>query len=146
MVVLSLAGLADALYFTLAYYGRVRKAHWVPEVLCAREDSTCVKVVRTSYARVFGFPNALLGMVYYLLLIGWALLGWNQPVVWNGVTLPLLRVVAGCLVAISAVTVALGFYLIHALRRKLHVHCPPCYGAHTINAALLVPLIILGRP
>ncbi len=66
IVLLSLAGLADALYFTLAYYGRIRKARWVPEILCARDGSSCVTVVRTPYARVFGVPNSILGIVYYL--------------------------------------------------------------------------------
>src|SRR5271157_3984485 len=80
---LSLAGLTDALYFTFAYYGRIEKARWVPEILCAREGSNCVTVVQTPYARVFGVPNSLLGIVYYLLLILWAVaeprvsaLGW----------------------------------------------------------------------
>jgi hypothetical protein len=32
IVILALAGLADALYFTFAYYGRVKKARWIPEI------------------------------------------------------------------------------------------------------------------
>src|SRR5271155_3800489 len=68
---LSLAGMANAFYFTFAYYGRIKKARWVPAVLCAREGSSCVTVVQTPYARVFGVPNSLLGIFYYLALIGW---------------------------------------------------------------------------
>src|SRR5579859_8205103 len=75
IVVLSSAGLANSLYFTFAYYGRIKKARWVPEILCAREGSSCVTVVQTSYARVFGVPNSLLGIVYYLFLIGWVFTG-----------------------------------------------------------------------
>ena len=67
--------MADALYFTFAYYGRARKLKWVPEVLCAREGSSCVTVVKTPYARVFGVPNSLLGVFYYGFLIYWAELG-----------------------------------------------------------------------
>ena len=78
ILVLSLAGLADALYFTLAYYGRVKKARWVPEVLCAREGSSCVTVVQSPYARVFGVPNSLLGILYYGALIIWGL-GYPWP-------------------------------------------------------------------
>ena len=37
--------------------------------------------------------------------------------------------------------VILGFYLIYALRRKLHVDCPLCYTAHVINVLLFVLLI-----
>jgi len=141
IVVLALAGLVDALYFTFAYYGRVRKSRWVPEVLCAREGSNCVTVVQTPYARVFGVPNSLLGIFYYLLVIGYALWGQGLFVRWGGVAVPF----SSLLVVISTATVALGFYLIYALRRKLGVDCPMCYTAHAINAALLVLLIWSGR-
>jgi uncharacterized membrane protein len=143
--VLSLAGLADSLYFTFAYYGRIRKARWVPEILCARDGSSCVTVVQSPYARVFGVPNSLLGIVYYLLLIAGALGNWpffridlyihNIYVVSFGMRL---------LILISAGTIILGFYLIYALRRKLHVDCPLCYTAHAINVALFVLLIALA--
>jgi uncharacterized membrane protein len=144
LVVLSLVGLADALYFTLAYYGRVRKARWVPEVLCAREGSSCVTVLQSSYARFFGAPNSLLGVIYYGVLIVWdlgypwprfAFVGWSELLVYLSFS--------NLLVLASVVTVGLGFYLVYALRRKLHVDCPLCYAAHAINAALLVLLIML---
>ena len=139
IVFLSFAGLADALYFTFAYYGRIRKARWVPEILCAREGSSCVTVVQTPYARVFGVPNSLLGIVYYLLLIAGAMENWsfgiNRYVHFARVAIPLGL---GLLIFLSAGTTILGFYLIYALRRKLHVDCPLCYTAHAINAALFV--------
>ena len=130
VIVLALVGFADALYFTFAYYGRVKKARWVPEILCAREGSNCVTVVQTPYARVFGMPNSMLGIVYYVLLILWALAG--SPV-------PALR---WALIGASTASVLLGFYLIYSLRRKLYTHCPLCYMAHAINAALLVLLVV----
>ena len=142
---LALAGLADALYFTLAYYGRVRKARWVPEVLCAREDSSCVTVVKTPYGRVFGVPNSLLGIVYYAGTIAGAAEGWgfgvNWEFHWAGRAIPWGL---GVMTLAAAATVLLGIYLIYALRRKLHVHCPLCYTAHAINAALLVLLVMLA--
>jgi uncharacterized membrane protein len=130
VAVLALAGVADAFYFTFAYYGRIQKARWVPEILCAREGSNCATVVQTPYARVFGVPNSLLGVVYYLLLIIWA------------VTTPQVPAVKWVLIAASASTVMLGFYLIYSLRRKLHIDCPLCYAAHAINGVLLVLLIL----
>ena len=133
IAVLALAGLADAFYFTFAYYGRIKKARWVPEILCAREGSNCVTVVQTPYARVFGVPNSLLGVVYYLLLIVWA------------VAAPPVSAMGWILIAASAGTVILGFYLIYALRRKLYIDCPFCYAAHTINALLLILLILANR-
>ncbi|MBI1941379.1 MAG: hypothetical protein HYS33_07735 [Acidobacteria bacterium] len=132
IIALALAGLANALYFTLAYYGRVRKSRWVPEVLCAREGSSCVTVVQTPYARVFGLPNSLLGIAYYMLVMGWLLAGPAIAPAW----LP------RALVAASAGTVAFGFYLIHALRSKLHVNCPLCYAAHAINLGIFMLLLV----
>ena len=132
VAVLALAGLADAFYFTFAYYGRIKKARWVPEILCAREGSNCVTVVQTPYARVFGVPNSLPGAVYYLLLILWA------------AAAPRVAAVEWALIAASAGTVILGFYLIYSLRRKLYIDCPLCYAAHAINAVLLL-LLILAR-
>ena len=130
VAILALAGLADALYFTFAYYGRIKKARWVPQILCAREGSNCLTVVQTPYARVFGVPNSLLVIAYYLLLILWAMAA------------PRIPAVGWALIAASAGTVILGFYLIYSLRRKLYVDCPLCYAAHAINAVLLVLLIL----
>ena len=144
ILILSLAGLLNALYFTLAYYGRVRKARWVPPALCAREGSNCVAVVRTFYARVFGLPNSLVGIAYYLVLIGWLLAGGGQASPPAG-TVAWLHGVGWLLVVASGVAVMLGLYLIHALWRILRVHCPLCYAAHAINSVLLVLLILFNR-
>ncbi len=133
--VLTLAGLADALYFSFAYYGRIKKARWVPEILCAREGSSCVTVVQTPYARVFGVPNSLLGIFFYVGVAGWTLAGGIVAARW----------LVWVLIAANAVAVALGFYLIYALRRILHTDCPLCYTAHAINASLLFLLILLAR-
>jgi uncharacterized membrane protein len=135
ILILSVAGLADALYFTFAYYGRIKKARWVLEILCAREGSSCVTVVQTPYARVFGVPNSLLGIFFYVAVASWTLTGGSVEARW----------LAWVLIAASAVAVTLGFYLIYALRRILHTDCPLCYTAHAINAALLVLLILRAR-
>ena len=142
IVVLSLAGLVISLYFTLTYYGRIRKARWVPEILCARVDSSCVTVVQTPYARVFGVPNSLLGIFYYLLVIVATARSLDLPSCFHGgyQIITLFHVVFPA----SLATVLLGFYLIHALRRKLHIDCPLCYTAHAINAALVL-LLLLAR-
>jgi uncharacterized membrane protein len=145
IVILAIAGLADALYFAFAYYGRIKKAPWVPEILCAREGSKCVTLLQTPYARVFGVPNALLGIVYYFLLIAGAMGRWsfgiNLYVRFTHVAVPFG---IALLILISAGTIILGFYLIYALRHKLHIACPLCYTAHAINAALFVLLIVIA--
>lgn len=141
--VLSLAGLADSLYFTFAYYGRIQKARWVPAILCAREGSSCVTVVQTPYARVFGVPNSLLGIAYYLLLIAGAMGNWSFGTnLYVRSTYFVIPFGLGLLILISAGTTILGFYLVYALRRKLHVDCPLCYAAHAINVAIFVLLVV----
>jgi uncharacterized membrane protein len=141
-VVLSLVGLGDAIYFTLAYYGRVENARWVPEILCAREGSSCVTVVKTEYARVFGWPNSLFGMGYYLVLIGWTFIPPDGLAAADLKVPALTFLLRFLLTAASAVTVVLGAYLVYALREKLHTDCPLCYLAHVINAILLVLVIL----
>jgi uncharacterized membrane protein len=143
IVLLSLGGVADALYFTLAYYGRIRKARWVPEILCAREDSSCVTVVRTPYARVFGVPNSLLGIVYYALLLVWVVFVPRHVSIAGHVLRP-FETLGLLLLGASLSTVVLGFYLIYALCRILYTHCALCYTAHAINIALFVLLILVS--
>jgi len=143
IVLLSLAGLADSLYFTLAYYGRIRKARWVPEIFCAREGSSCVTVVRTPYARVFGIPNSLLGIFYYAVLLVWIGFAPRHMNIAGQVFRP-FETVGLWLLGVSLLTVLLGFYLVYALRRVLGVHCPLCYTAHAINVALFVLLILIS--
>jgi uncharacterized membrane protein len=137
--VLSLAGLADAIYFTLAYYGRVRGARWVPEILCARAGSSCVTVLETPYARVLGVPNSLLGIVYYLAVMIW--LAWSGHAQSIKVHFAFfLFLTAALMLAVIAAGI-LGGYLVYALRHRLHTHCPLCYTAHGINMALFVLLL-----
>lgn len=137
VILLSLARLADALYFTFAYYGRVRKSRWVPAVFCAREGPSCVAVIRTTYGSVFGVPNSLLGIVYYVLLLVWAL-AWHSAIFGSR-----LGLIIWCtrftdiLIAGGATTVALAFYLIFALCRILYTDCPWCYAARGINLRCL---------
>jgi uncharacterized membrane protein len=142
IVLLSLIGLADALYFTLAYYGRIRKARWAPAILCAREDSSRVTVLRTPYACIFGVPNSLLGIVYYVLLLVWTMFVPRHVSILGHVLRP-FETVGLLFLGASLSSVVLGFYLIHALRRVLHTHCPLCYAAHAVNLLLFVLLIFV---
>ena len=140
IIALSLAGLALSVYFTFAYYGRIKKSRWVPEILCAREGSSCVTVVQTSYARVFSVPNSLIGIVYYLAILIW--LPWTSAVHFQEEHLWLVLAWTSALILGSMASVFLGFYLMYALRHSLHTNCPLCYTAHAINAFLLILLIM----
>ena len=139
IVVLALVGLADAFYFTVAYYGRSGPARWMPEILCPREGSSCVTVVRTPYARVFGVPNSLLGMLYYLAVLVWVLLAPRHSSSPDNFYRA-FEMAGVLLLGASLFAAVFGFYLVHALRRVLHTHCPLCYAAHAVNIMLLVLL------
>ncbi len=141
IIALSLAGLAISIYFTFAYYGRVKRWRWIPGILCAREGSSCVTVLQTPYARVFGVPNSLLGSAYYLVVMGWVLIAPHGEIYNRGVILPLVSF-TWVLAAVSVVPVGLGCYLVYALRWILRIDCPLCYTAHAINGALLILLIL----
>ena len=145
IIALALSGLIISIYFTFAYYGRIKKSRWIPEILCAREGSSCVTVVQTPYARVFGLPNSLLGIGYYLLVL---------LLVTRGLVSPLDLYVGDVYAVVSPLhvlflpslaTIVLGFYLTYVLRRKLHVDCPLCYTAHAINLAIFALLIAAAR-
>ncbi len=142
IILLAAVGLWDAFYFTLAYYGRVKKERWVPAILCAREGSNCVTVVQTPYARVFGVPNSLLGIFFYIGVIAWAIVAvWTESGGNDG-RIHLMGILGWPILAAACIAVALGFYLIYSLIVKLHTHCPLCYTAHAINAALLIMIAI----
>ncbi len=146
IIALSLAGLVISLYFTFAYYGRIKKSRWVPEILCAREGSSCVTVVQTPYARVFGVPNSLLGIIYYVALIFWVGMDWLPLVYIEHTNMIYILASEVLLLPISLATVLLGFYLIYALRRILRIDCPLCYASHAINFAILVLLVLHSFP
>ncbi len=66
---MGLAGVGFALssYFTLAYYGWI-EARALPAAFCRREERSCLTILQTPYARVFGPPNSLLGLFFYVLI------------------------------------------------------------------------------
>ena len=143
ILALSLAGLIISLYFTFAYYGRIKKSRWIPEILCAREGSSCVTVVQTPYARVFGMPNFLLGILYYAGLIIWLVLRnatWHR----NHWMSYLFALTSLWILAASVVSVPVGIYLIYALRWKLRISCLLCYTVHAINLVLVFLLMVEG--
>jgi uncharacterized membrane protein len=125
---LSTAGLANALYFTLAYYGLIQAhSRLVPSVFCNTEESKCLNVLGTPYARVFWVPNSLLGVLYYLAVLGFV--AWEALV---DVPLPILNAYLG----VAAFTVAFGIYLTYALFFRIKIPCPLCLTGHGINLAI----------
>jgi uncharacterized membrane protein len=127
-VVLAAIGLYIAGYFTLVYYGLLGANTKLMPSVCQLEERSCKTVLGTKYARVFGVPNSLLGVLYYLIVI---------TVVLSGLT---AGPISGALIAVAWFTVALGLVLAYALFFIIRIPCPLCLTGHTINLTLAILL------
>jgi len=127
-IALATVGLYIAAYFILVFYGYLNaNTRLIPSV-CRLEERTCQTVLGTKYARVFGVPNSLLGVLYYLIVIAVLLIGWVTPALAVG------------LILVAWFTVVLGLYLIYALFFIIRIPCPLCLTGHAINLALAILL------
>jgi uncharacterized membrane protein len=124
---LSAAGFYISIYFTLVYYGVIRAENSIMPPFCSMKTHTCQSVLNTRFARVFGVPNSLLGMIYYLLIL--VLLFAN---------LLFVPVTLNFLVVVAWFTVALGVFLTYSLFFIIKIPCPLCLAGHVINLALAV--------
>jgi uncharacterized membrane protein len=127
-IALATVGLYIAAYFTLVYYGVVKASTKLMPNVCRLEERTCETVLGTKYARVFGVPNSLLGMLYYLAVIVLLLAGWTAGPI------------ATATIAVAWFTVALGIFLAYSLFFIIKIPCPLCLTGHTINLLLAVLL------
>lgn len=127
LIALAVIGALDALYFVLVDQRKIRPdPRWLPPV-CRMEEDTCMRILDTPYARVFGLTNATYGLVWYVLLAALA--------TWALITGELLLCVG--LLVVAAGTVLLAVYLIWALLVKLETICPLCLLGHAVNASIL---------
>jgi len=125
---LALLGLAIATYFTgVAYRLIPPDTRYIPRV-CRLGEDTCRKVVDTPRARVFGVPNSLLGMIYYVALMALAVAGTAPP--WLDLA---YRLVAWG-------TVALGVFLTYSLLFITRVPCVLCFTSHALNLVIAIIL------
>lgn len=132
LALLAVLGFMSSLYFTLVHYRVMRPdAKFVPRS-CQLSEETCQVILSTPDARVFGIPNFLLGLGYYLGLILLSMFGLVHPST-RGYEV---------LMVLSLFTVFLGVYLTHSLMLKLRVVCVLCIACHIIN--LVVAIILLS--
>ena len=121
----SLALLAGILSSSAALYGHYRVLPgWLtgPEV-CQLEHGGCAVLFRSPRAALLGVPNALLGVLLYLLLAIGVIVGWPPFWLWL-MTLPAL-----------AMSAFLGWSLI-----SRHLQCRICWTGHAANAVLFLAL------
>ena len=132
-IALAAVGLYIAAYFTLVYYGLIAANTRMMPSVCRLKEHTCQTVLGTRYARLFGVPNSLLGVLYHLTVIVLLLGGWT--------TAPI--VVA--MIVVAWFTVGLGFVLVYSLFFIIRIPCPLCLAGHTINLALAIIFTALLR-
>jgi uncharacterized membrane protein len=93
-----------------------------PEV-CRLEDGGCAVLFRTPRASLLGVPNALLGVMLYLLLTVGLLIGWP----------------AGWLFLMTLPAVAMSAFLAWSLLTR-HLQCRICWTGHAANLVLALAL------
>ena len=105
---------------------------WIPPV-CRLGENACALVVFTPQARVFGPPNAVLGLVFYVVLAAAALEG--------GLDAPSIRL---AMLGATGATVALGLFLTYSLLFVIRVKCVLCLSSHVVNLALFCIVLTHG--
>ena len=69
IIILSGLGLWISVYFTGVYYKWFHPdVFWIPRI-CQLEEKTCLSVLDTPRAKIFGIPNSAFGIFAYLYLI-----------------------------------------------------------------------------
>jgi uncharacterized membrane protein len=125
LVTLCAIGILISGYFTGVTFRWVKPdTRWIPPV-CRLGEDTCALVVFTPQARVFGPPNAVLGLVFYVMLAAAALEG--------GLDEPSIRL---AMLGATGATVALGLFLTYSLLFVIRVKCVLCLSSHVVNLAL----------
>ena len=92
------------------------------------EDGGCAVLFRSPRSRLLGVPNALLGVVLYVLLAIGLVLGWP----------------AWMLFVMTVPAVAMSIVLAHSLITR-RLQCRICWTGHAANAVLAIALVVMWR-
>ncbi len=122
--ILSLIGLWISIYFTGVYYSRFRPdVFWMPQV-CQLKEASCMNVLGTPRAKLFGYPNSLFGIGLYLYLI--------LDLFFFPLQIALVLLLAATLRSI---------YLAYSLLFVTQIPCPLCFTTHIINLSLFLMVL-----
>ena len=120
--VLCALGLWISIYFTGVYYQWFSSSvFWIPKICQLKQDS-CMTVLGTPRAKLFGVPNSAFGIVLYAYLI--LNLFFSFPLL-------LALIVLGLAVVRSV-------YLAYSLLFVTKIPCPLCFTTHVINLILFL--------
>ena len=125
LTIIAILGLCESSYFLAVYNGYGSKIP-VPKIICKKNE--CVDLLKSSYAKLFGIPNFVYGLLFYAGVLLWSL---NALPAW----------LYGFVLAASVGATVFSMYLAYVLITKLKVRCMLCYIAHFINISILLLLL-----
>ena len=119
--ILSGIGLWISIYFTGVFYKWFApNIFWIPKI-CQLKEASCMTVLDTPRAKLFGIPNSAFGIVIYAYLItGFPLFP------------PILALIALGLAVLRSI------YLAYSLIFVTKIPCPLCFTSHVINLILFL--------
>ena len=128
--IMSIMGLFISFYFLCA------KSGWFPKFvknmpLC--EGNTCIRVSDSKYGKMFGIPNYIFGMIYYIAILLFSLFSFLNAD----------KNVYYFLLVMSWSTILLVVYLTYALLVKLKTVCVPCFVLHGVNVGIAALLSLM---
>ena len=119
---LSFIGLWISIYFTGVFYKWFKPDQfWIPKV-CQLKEESCMTVLDTPRAKLFGIPNSAFGVGMYAYLI----LNLFIPFPW--------------MIALVFLFFAVlrSIYLAYSLIFVTKIPCPLCFTSHVINLILFI--------
>jgi len=131
IIILAGIGAAISAYFAALGLGLVNPQDRRVPRLCRVQEQDCTRLLGSSDARVFGIPNALVGLLYYVALLT------------VGAQRDALHDLIGFFVLPGLLAVVLGVYLTARLLIVHRVRCLLCLATHCINFILLV-IFLMG--
>jgi len=127
-VVLSLLGLGISIYLTVAHFIGTQA------LSCPGGGGVinCAKVTTSAQSHFLGMPVAVLGLAYYLVMVGI-----NLPVAWRAAD----RRIHLARLALAVVGMAFALYLVSAELVIIGNICLWCTGVHIVTFLLFVLII-----
>jgi len=122
IILLSSIGLWISIYFTGVFYKWFSPhVFWIPKV-CQLDEKSCLSVLETPRAKLFGIPNSAFGILVYSYLITDGLLTFLPAIGFTLLIFALLR----------------SIFLAYSLLFITKIPCPLCFTSHAINLCLFL--------
>ena len=124
---LSIVGLWISIYFTGVFYNWFKpNVFWIPQI-CQLKEASCMTILGTPRAKLFGIPNSAFGIALYGYLILNLFFLFPPEIALVFLILAVLR----------------SIYLAYSLIFVTKIPCPLCFTSHVIN--LILFLIVLNQ-